>query len=136
MGGVTDMARTKTKRIKPARLIGPEDVRPGLYVTVAETTWQVLYVPEESGIGAPEARIARVSGWDGDAGWPLRVVSVSLPYVLAIDRDGDHVAVDLRRSRLARLSKAYGQAAFAALKKREESSAAPAGPAAVGATTA
>ncbi len=125
------MAKTKRKRSKPARLIGPEDVRPGLYVTVAETTWQVLCVPEEAGIGAPEPRIARVSGWDADAGRPLRVVSVSLPYVLVIDRDGDYEAVDLRRSRLARLGKAYGNAAFAALRKREETSAASAGPAAV-----
>lgn len=105
---------------RTSRLIGPEDLRPGQYVTVAEHTYQLLYTPDEYGCAggvATEPRIARVVGWAEGAGWPLRVVEVCLPYAFAVNAQGTHVALDLRRHRLSRLSGAYGRAAFDAIKK-------------------
>ncbi len=114
---------------KPSRLIGPEDLKVGQYVTVAETTWQLLCPSEDvpcaggPGVGV-EPRLAHVTGWADGAGWPLRVIGVCLPFAFAQTATGDHVSLDLRRHRLSRLSRAYGDAVFGALKKPESAPAA------------
>ncbi len=119
------MGKPQEKLQKASRLIGPEDVRPGQYVTVSEKTWQILCMPEACGGIAEEPWVAHVSGWPDGAGWPLRVVRVCLPYVLAVNAAGEHVTVDLRCHRLSRLSKAYGKAVFEAVGKPAQPAAKP-----------
>lgn len=112
------MGKSRDKLSKASRLIGPEDVRAGQYVTIAEMTWQVLCVPDDAcGPLAEEPRILHVTGWPEGAGWPLRIVKVCIPYVFAETVAGAHVTLDLRRHRLSRLSKSYGKAVFEAHKK-------------------
>jgi hypothetical protein len=111
------MGKLKEKLSKASRLIGPEDVRAGQFVTISEWTWQVLC---EDCTGEDQPRIAHVSGWPEGSGWPLRVEKVCLPFVFAQTVTGTHVTVDLRRARLSRLSKSYGRAVFEAHKKPEE----------------
>jgi hypothetical protein len=125
------MRKTIDKLSKASRLIGPEDVRAGQYVTIAEKTWQILCIPDDACAAATaEPRIGHVSGWPDEAGWPLRVVKVCLPYVFAETAAGGHVAVDLRCHRLSRLSKSYGRAVFEATRKPAASP--PAAPATTG----
>src|SRR5687768_13628359 len=111
------MSKTQDKLSKHSRLIGPEDLRAGHYVTIAEMTWQLVVKEEPCAGPAIEPRIATVTGWPDGSGWPLRVISVCLPYAIAETSMGKHVALDLRRHRLSRLSKSYGEGVFAALKK-------------------
>lgn len=100
-------------KIQSSRLIGPEDVKPGQFVTVAEVTEQYVYLPAEACVGGNvEPRVAAVTLRSAAAGWPFRVEQVSLPYVLVIAPDGERYAADLRRHRLARVRKRYGKAAF------------------------
>ena len=111
------MAKTIDKLSKASRLIGPEDVRAGQYVTLAEKTWQILCIPDDCSAVAAEPRIAHVSGLPEEAGWPLRVLKVCLPYVFVENASGGHGMVDLRCHRLSRLSKSYGRAVFEATRK-------------------
>lgn len=110
------MAREKQKLSKPSRLIGPEDVRPGQFVTIAEATWQILCVPFDCD-SFSEPRVRHVTGWPESSGWPLRIERVCLPYAFAETVSGAHVVIDLRRHRLSKLSKSYGRAVFEAHKK-------------------
>jgi hypothetical protein len=106
------------KLFKPSRYIGPEDVEPGQFVTIAETTVQVL--PEGPGMGTGRIEPQSVTILPGCAGMAFEVIAVCYPFVLVRDRDGDRYGLDLRRHRLARLSKAYGKAAFAKAERPPE----------------
>ena len=98
----------------PTRLIGPEDVTPGDYVTIAETTGQVL--PNRC-VEAHEREIEllKFTMWPDEAGQPLKVQAVSLPFVLVQTVGGPSAIIDLRQHRLARLPEAFGRLAFARL---------------------
>ena len=98
-------------RTKPSRLIGPEDVKPGQFVTIAEVTEQYVCFPDAGPDTTP--RVESVTLQPAGAGCPFRVEQVSLPFVLVVAPDGQRYAADLRRHRLARLSRRYGRAAFA-----------------------
>lgn len=50
-----------------------------------------------------------------EAGRPLKVVSLCRPFVLVEDPNGQHVPLDLRSRRLARLSGSYGSARLSSL---------------------
>ncbi|MEL7238399.1 MAG: hypothetical protein AAGK78_06015, partial [Planctomycetota bacterium] len=102
---------------EPSRLIGPEDVAAGQYVTVVETDHQATWIGDAPSGGGEQVWQEHYTARSCAAGWPYKVVTVSLPYVFAKDTDGEPVVMDLRRHRLARLSDAYGKAAFAATKK-------------------
>ena len=111
------MAQADKKLSKASRLIGPEDVRAGQYVTIAETTWQFACIPDACDSFAGEARIVHVSGWPEASGWPLKILKVCLPYAFAETASGAHVTLDVRRHRLSRLHKSYGRAVFEACRK-------------------
>ena len=98
-------------RFEPSRLIGPEDISRGDYVTVSHEIQE--YVPwfsDDFWRGNVDAK--RVSTVAERSGRPLRVVGVCQPFVLVQDVRGRHGTVDLRRQRLARLSQAFGEEAF------------------------
>ncbi len=101
---------TKTK---PSRVIGPEDVRCGDYVTVTHTLYEYIQDPCSSTPGH-EIPIARVTVMSDDAGKAKKIVEVCLPFVLVKDATGKLDSLDLRRHRIARLTKAYGRRAFCA----------------------
>jgi hypothetical protein len=110
------MARADEKLSRASRLIGPEDVRPGEFVTIAETTWQYVCLPCDDSF-ASEARICHVTGWPEASGWPLKILKVCLPYAFAETTSGTHVTLDLRRHRLSRLRKSYGREVFETNRK-------------------
>lgn len=110
------MAQSDEKLPKASRLIGPEDVRPGQFVAIAETTWQYVCLPCDYSV-ATEARVVHVTGWPEGSGWPLKILKVCLPYAFAETASGAPVTIDLRRHRLARLRKSYGCAVFETYRK-------------------
>ncbi|MBI1367536.1 MAG: hypothetical protein GC162_02665 [Planctomycetes bacterium] len=96
---------------KPTRLIGPEDVKVGHYVTIAHESVECFKlncsVPGQDTIDVLHVEM-RYCG----AGWPMKVLAVSQPYVLVTDPRGRSFNLDLRRYRLARLPKRFGATAF------------------------
>jgi hypothetical protein len=107
------------KQSKASRFVGPEDVQPGDYVTISHTTHEVIAC-DAPVIGGQEMTPMRVRTMSLMAGWPFKIVSVSLPFVMVIDADGDHATLDFRRHQLARLAKSYGKAAFKSVRAAEK----------------
>lgn len=102
---------------KPSRVIGPEDVRIGDYVTVTHTTYEFVMDPCP-GISQDEVKPNRVTLIPWDAGRPMKVLSVCLPFVLVVDTARTTDTLDLRRHRIAKLSSAHGRKAFKADKSQ------------------
>lgn len=105
---------------KPSRVIGPEDVRIGDYVAITHTTYEFIADPC-TGITQPEVKPARVTMIPWNAGRPMKVVAVCLPFVLVLDTSRTTETLDLRRHRIARLGRAYGRKAFKADKTPKNS---------------
>ncbi len=96
---------------KPSRVIGPEDVRRGDYVTVTHTMYEYISDLCPS-ITEEEVKIVRVTVMSDDAGLANKVVAVCLPFILVEDTTGKRESLDLRRHRIAILTKNYGRKAF------------------------
>lgn len=108
-----------TKIAKPSRVIGPEDVRVGDYITVTHATEE--YIADtcayEHGRDAKPRRVTMIPEW---AGYPMRVTAVCLPFVLVRLVTKSQGSLDLRRHQIAKLSRAYGRKAFKSEKKTSD----------------
>ena len=102
-------------RYEPSRLIGPEDIRVGEYVTVSHVVYEWVSRDEHQTLHRP-IEPTRVTMMADDAGRPLRVVGVCQPFVLVEDPRGKHTTVDLRQHRLAKLSRDFGTHAFCRMR--------------------
>lgn len=99
--------------LEPSRLIGPEDIRPGDYVTIAHSTLQILIGHCEESWREERVKLVRMQITAPDAGWPLKVINVCAPFVLVKNADGDHAMIDMRCDRLARLRDDFAKQLFA-----------------------
>ena len=112
-----------------SRRIAPEDLKRGEYIAVACIV-HYYYLPSE----VAEARWARPEPIpfpciDCASGEALKVVAVCLPFVLALDCDGDKRTLDVRCHRLVRLSEEYGREAFKPKETKEPAKETPPAPA-------
>lgn len=103
-----------TKRVKTIRSVAPEDIRVDSFVTVTEEILELSVCQLDQTLHrADPIRIA----WRSDeAGTPLRVVDVCLPFLLVKDPVDGHRTIDLRRQRIVRLANRFGRAAYARLR--------------------
>jgi hypothetical protein len=102
-----------------ARVLAPEDVRPGDYVALLDEMFE--YPSFWWCIDAtllPPHELVRLRLLPRDDGRPLKVRGVCLPFVLAKEPRGTHRTLDLRRCRLARLDRSFAQTAWRAYKKK------------------
>lgn len=94
--------------------VAPEDLKTETYV--AALSMLIEHLPcEESPWKRPEP-VRTVWLPTENAGVPLRVVEVCLPFVLVEQPDGKHQTLDTRRYRLARLSERYAKKAVKRLR--------------------
>ncbi len=120
-----DMTALKTKQKKKApvgvsRLIGPEDIRPGIWVTVSETTYRGP--AEERPYDGGSIATVTWTTLSCMAGVPYKVRAVALPFVYVTDAAGGVETLDLRRERLARLPSNYGRLAMKLARELNSSS--------------
>ena len=102
---------------KPSRLVGLEDLQPGTYVTIAHETYELIPWDCE-GPWKHELEPVRITCMPWNSGWPYRVVGICAPYVFVADPHGEHRSLDMRRCRLARLSRRFGKNAFKAVARQ------------------
>ncbi len=112
------------QRQTAVRSLAPEDVAPGMYVTVMRCVIERLPSPYCDDATVLLRGVQRYEVQPPWAGMPLRVVGVCLPFVLVQRADGEHWTLDVRRHALARLSDRYGAEAFARYAADEAASAA------------
>ena len=106
-----------SKSLKTIRTLAPEDVRVGDYVAITQLVVELpSFFWDDSATRDPSDPV-RMPWIPGDGGLPRRVVDVCLPFVFVEEPDGRHCTLDMRRHRLARLSKRYARAALKRMAK-------------------
>ncbi|MEM6755542.1 MAG: hypothetical protein AAF586_00105 [Planctomycetota bacterium] len=109
------MSTTHGMKIKAVRPLAVEDLRRGDFVVVTHGTCQVLRIDCAAAWGEDGLRVDRVRYVPFDAGRPMKVRAVCLPFVYAVSTDEDGEAIDLRLASIARLPREAGRAAFDAM---------------------
>lgn len=107
---------TTTKKMTLAQPIAPEDLAPGVYVSVLyeiEERFPIVMSCDTPVTPPSLVTYPSIARWSAG---PVRVVGVCLPFVLVEFDCGMKQQLDVRRARLARVSRAYARALF-----REES---------------
>ena len=107
--------------LQPARAIGPEDVRPGMFVTPARVTCDAFWIGACGTTGGETIKQDTYQTNSWRTGEPLKVIAVSLPYVYVQDAEGDFDVIDVTRNRLARVSDLYGETIAKAVKHKKKS---------------
>ena len=108
-----------SKKISISKMIAPEDIRPGQYITILSIVDEVpsyMWDHIDPAVLAPEKLVRIEHMWSG--GQVLKVKEVCLPLVFIRTPCGGLHTIDVRRFRLARLSDSYGRSVWKALKKR------------------
>lgn len=106
------------RRSTLAKVLAPEEVRPGDVVTMLHEIAELpsfLWCMDASLLPA-EAPI-RIQYVSDGGGIPLKVKSVCLPFVLVKLPYGGQQTLDVRQCRLARLDTAYARTAWKTYKK-------------------
>lgn len=99
--------------------VAPEDIQVGDYLGVLQSSCQFppfLWSDEFRTGGLDEC--VRVTYLPHNGGVPLKVKSISLPFILVRTPKGRADTLDVRQCRLAKLDRSYAEAAWEALKKR------------------
>lgn len=109
-----------------AKPLAPEDVLRGDYVTPLHTLCEVpSFYWCDGEWQRPREEPVRMQFMASEAGVPLKVKRVCLPFVVVEHPLYGGQTIDLRRSRVARLDAKYAKAAWKALKKAQRLSEAP-----------
>ena len=110
-------ANTDSALAKP---LAPEDVRRGDFVALLHVTYEFpSFFWDCDAILLPHDQPMRMLLIPDNAGLPLKVKSVCLPFVLAKSPAGERKTLDLRKCRLARLDRAYANTAWRACRKAD-----------------
>ena len=96
-----------------SKALPPEDIRPGDYVSVTHVLGEFLPCFSEMPWQPVELIRVMMLPWQVQ---PMKVVEVCLPFVLVRKVSGKHETLDVRRYRLARVSKDFGRKAFKRLQ--------------------
>ena len=104
-----------------AATFAPEDLRCGEYVAVLN---EVFEVPPWLWCDAPfsSEEPVRVKYCASDAGMPLKVKAICLPFVFAKAADGGRQTVDVRQVQLVRLDCGYARTVWKALRANRKKS--------------
>jgi hypothetical protein len=100
-----------------AATVAGEDVRCGDYVTLLKVTCEVpSYMWDHAMLPATE--LVRLRIIPGEAGVPLKVFAVCLPFVYAKTATGEIRTLDLRRQQIARLDRVAAKEVWSAQKPK------------------
>jgi hypothetical protein len=97
-----------------ARTLAPEDVAPGDYVCVLAETYEWISIFCASEFERPAVQRSTMVPNETDP--PMLVEAVCVPFVFVREPKGARRVIDLRRVRLARVSKRFGARVFAAMR--------------------
>lgn len=99
------------------RVRSPEDLRVGEFFTITHTLIELLPDTLEPKVGGGEVDLVRATCMPHDAGVPMKVIAVCLPFVIAEYANHHRVVVDTRRHALVKVDAGY---AFAAKDKAQQ----------------
>lgn len=102
-----------------AATVAPEDVACGDFVAVLTTACEVPSYMWDSAL-LPPHELVRLCFVPADAGDPLRVFGVCLPFVYVKTSAGEPRTIDLRRHQLARISPACAKRVWQERKRAKK----------------
>ena len=105
------------KKPETSRTIAPEDLAPGQFVAVSRVTYELISDEEVERPFSHDLTPRRIRLIPCDAGEPLKVISVSVPFVMVRSAKGAHDTLDLRRIELMQLGTTYGRASYERMRK-------------------
>lgn len=111
--------RSAPSQCAVAKSLAPEEIHRGDYVAVLHVVCELpsfLWCADAATL--PPNEPVRMPFTPTQAGLPLKVKSICLPFVLVKHPTGEHESLDIRQCRLARLDRGYAEAACRTLKKR------------------
>ena len=106
---------TLTRRIR-----SPEDIQIGDYVVRTHRRYQLVPCNVERSVTGEAIEPIILYAWPYDAGEPLKVRAVCLPFVMTENQYGSREAVDTRQDVLMKVSKAYAKAAKPEPEKKKK----------------
>ena len=107
-----------THTLTTSRQCAPEDLKAGDYISIARVTCELLPACfDEPFTPQRDLEPLRFSFMPDNAGKPLKIKQLCLPFVLVKQANGRHETLDLRRHHVLKLDTAYGKKAFKRLRK-------------------
>ena len=103
---------TMPEKNQTMRAVAPEDIRAETYVTLLREVIEVFPFGCLSESSWRKIEPLRVTVSCDEAGTPLRVIDVCLPFILVEDPCCRHRTLDVRRHQVARLKGRYARKAF------------------------
>lgn len=100
-----------------SRPLAPEDIRPDDYVAVLSCVAEYLPLFCIEDVQWMKVEPVRVAWMPPHGLQPMRVIDVCLPFILVRTIDGSHATLDVRRWRLARVSRRFGKKVFKRLTR-------------------
>lgn len=102
--------------IETSRPVSAEDLSPGQFVALSRITYELI--PDDPDSPWRQDLIPqRIRLMPCDAGRPLKVIAISVPFVLVRTPEGTPLTLDLRRVELMRLGAVFGREAYGRLRK-------------------
>jgi hypothetical protein len=86
-----------------AATVAGEDLRCGDFITLLNATFEIPFYMWDQ-VLLPPSEIVRLKMIPGDAGVPLKVFGICLPFIYAKDSKGEIKTLDLRREQVVRLN--------------------------------
>jgi hypothetical protein len=118
------MKRTTTARPDSfaVQTVAVEDLQAGDIVTVTAVFIEVASYHWDNDMLPPHEPV-RVATTPRDAGMPLKVKTIYLPFIHVKTPRGRHLVLDVRRHRIVRLGDDYAKQVWKALKPRHKGKA-------------
>jgi len=103
---------------RTSQIVAPEDIRLGDFVCLLRVVQE--WIPFFDNAPWHRDPLRRVEMMPCDEQLPMRVVEVCLPFIMVKQTDGTHRVLDIRRHRLARVARIYGQSVFSRMKRERK----------------
>jgi hypothetical protein len=117
------VSQTDTSESHVSRSLAAEDLRCGDFVAILHeiTEWPSFFWCCADPQLLPPEELVRLVTRSSDAGTPLKVKAISLPFVFVRKPCGGHLTLDVRQHRLVRLSAEYARAVWKVMGKQGSS---------------
>lgn len=106
---------TLTRRIR-----SPEDIQIGDHVVKTHKRYQLVPCNVERSVTGEAVEPIILYGWPFDAGEPMKVLAVCLPFVMVKTTYDTREAIDTRQDVLMKVSKTYAKAAKPQPEKKKK----------------
>ena len=111
---------TTNQNILSRRVRSAEDIRVGDFIAVSQTRYQLVPDMLEPTLAGHEVEPISLVARPYDAGVPMKVIELCLPFLIGETASDARVVIDTRRHVLARVTESYAMAAKPKPKKEKK----------------